>query len=509
MNKGRLKEIIKIIKKNNLINDRSPKTVRTTLEELGPTFIKIGQILSTRVDLFDEEYIVELSKLRSNVKEIDFKDIQNILFEAYGNYTSIFSYVEERPIGSASIAQVHKAKLVDGQDVVLKIKRPGVDQEIVEDFELLKEAINVLHLNTLVKVIDMDLLIDELYKSTLEELDFNLEIKNIIEFSNNNSNISTICAPFVIDALSKENILVMEYIDGIYVNEVEKLQEEGYKPKTIAKELCSNYIKQAIEDGLFHADPHSDNILVRNDSIVFIDWGMVGRLSSKNKELLDKCIEYIVLEDYDSVADVLVNMSRVNGELDKNKLVEGISSIISKYANLGLENIYFREFTIEALNLLRDNNLVLNYDITMLLRGICIIESVIKKLDSSISLMSVFEDRIIVKRGLNKNYKEIGKKIVKTTNSIADIPVELDSFIKKVNDKDFKFKFELSDSRNHVDKLENLVHEVILGFIDGCLIVGFSIIEMPDIKLLFLIAIIFISGLLGVKMILDLVHHGY
>ena len=137
MNKGRLKQIISIIKKNNLINDRSPENLRKTLEDLGPTFIKMGQILSTRVDSLSEEYVEELSKLRKNVKELDFKTIESILFEGYGNYKSVFSYVEEKPIGSASIAQVHRARLLDGQDVVLKIKRPGVDQEIVEDFELL------------------------------------------------------------------------------------------------------------------------------------------------------------------------------------------------------------------------------------------------------------------------------------------------------------------------------------------------------------------------------------
>ena len=130
---------------------------------------------------------------------------------------------------------------------------------------------------------DLDSLVDELYKSTLNELDFNLELKNIIEFSNNNRDISTVGVPFVIDKLSRDNILVMEYIDGIYIDEVDKLTKEGYKPKTIARELCSNYIKQAIEDGLFHADPHSDNILVSEDSIIFIDWGMIGRLSNKNK----------------------------------------------------------------------------------------------------------------------------------------------------------------------------------------------------------------------------------
>ena len=509
MNKGRLKQIISIIKKNNLINDRSPENLRKTLEELGPTFIKMGQILSTRVDLLGEEYITELSKLRSNVKELDFQTIQNILFEAYGNYNSVFSYVEERPIGSASIAQVHKARLKDGDEVVLKIKRPGVDEEIVEDFELIKEVVKTLHLNNIFKVMDLNSLIDELYKSTLNELNFNLELRNIIEFSNNNTNVSTICAPYVIDSLSKDNILVMEHINGIYINEVDKLKKEGYKPKTIAKELCSNYIKQALEDGLFHADPHPDNIIVRDDSIVFIDWGMVGRLSNKNKELLDKCIEYIVMEDYVSVSNVLVNMSKVTGEIDKNNLVSDIETILSKYANLGLDNIVVSEFAKEVFKLLRNNNLVLDYEVTMLIRGICIIESVIKKLDPSTNLMSVLENRIIVKKGFNKDVKKVTKKIVQTTNSMANIPIEVDSFIKKVNDKDFKFKFELSDSKNHVDKLENLVHEIVLGFIDGCLIVAFSIVDIPEMKLVFFVAIVFISCILGIKMLIDLIHHGY
>ena len=202
-------------------------------------------------------------------------------------------------------------------------------------------------------------------------------------------------------------------------------------------------------------------------------------------------------------------MSRVVGELDKNNLVNDVEAILSKYANLGLDNIVVTEFAKEAFKLLRDNNLVLNNDITMLVRGICIIESVIKKLDPSTSLMSVLENRIIVKKGFNKDIKKVTKKVAQTTNSLANIPVELDSFIKKVNDKDFKFKFELSDSKKHVDKLENLVHEIVLGFIDGCLIVAFSIVDIPEMKLVFFVAIVFISCILGIKMLIDLIHHGY
>ena len=509
MNKGRLKKIINTINKNKLLNDRSPENLRRTLEELGPTFIKIGQILSTRVDLFDDKYIEELSKLRSNVNELDFNIIQNILYENYGNYSSVFSYVEEKPIGSASIAQVHKAKLLSGEDVVLKIKRPGVEEEIKEDFELLKECIKVLHLNNLIKVMDINLLVEELYNSTLKELDFKLELKNIIEFSNNNNDINTISTPYVIDSLSSDNILVMEYIDGIYINEVDKLVSQGYKPKTIVKELSASYIKQALDDGMFHADPHPDNIVIRDDSIVFIDWGMVGRLNEENKKLLSDCVEYIVMEDYASVTDILINMCSINGEFNRSSLVDDISFILKRYANLGLDNISVREFALEMFNLLRKNNLVLNYEITMLIRGICIIEAVIKKLDPTASLMGVLENKLYDGKQIKKDFKKVGKKIVQTTSSIPSIFIELDNLIKKMNDKDFKFKFEMSESRKHVDKIENLVHEIILGFLDGCLIIAFSMIDIPEMKLIFLVAIVFISAILSVKMLIDIIHHGY
>ena len=511
MNKSRLKEIIDIVKENKILTDRSPENIRKTLEELGPTFIKIGQILSTRVDLLGEEYISELSKLRNNIEPLDFNIIKEILNDTYGNYKTIFSYVEETPIGSASIAEVHKAKLINGKEVVLKIKRPNIGEEMKQDFELFKECINLLHLNSIIKVIDLELLVDEIYKTTLEELDFIKEKENIIEFSNNNKDNVIINAPFVIEKLSRDNILVMKYVIGVPINEIEKLTNLGFNLKTIAKELSSNYVKQALTDGMFHADPHPDNILVNKDTIVYIDWGMVGRLSNKNKELLNECAMAILTEDYDTVSDILIKMSTHTKEIDKERLVNDVTNILDKYSNCNLENISISEFAKEMFNLLRNNYLILNYDITMLIRGIGIIESVIKKLDSSINLIKVFESSLISNEKMIdlEKYKKIGRKIAKSTNSLVDIPIETEKIIKKINNEELKLKFELSDSKKHVDKIENLIHEIVLGFIDGCLIVGFSIVEIQDMKIIFLIAIIIISVMLGIMMLLDLIHHGY
>ena len=214
-NKNRLIEIISIIKINNLVDDRSPKNLRKTIEDLGPTFIKIGQILSTRVDLIPNEYAKELSKLRGNVTPLPYPQIEKILKKEYKNLDNIFVHIYEKPIGSASIAQVHKARLKDKRTVVLKIRRPNIEEEIKQDIELLKQATKILHLNHFIKIMDLDKVLDELYTTTMMELDFSKEKENMLFFENHNKDIPYISSPKVIEELSTKNILVMEYIDGI------------------------------------------------------------------------------------------------------------------------------------------------------------------------------------------------------------------------------------------------------------------------------------------------------
>ena len=326
-NKNRLIEIISIIKINNLVDDRSPKNLRKTIEDLGPTFIKIGQILSTRVDLIPNEYAKELSKLRGNVTPLPYPQIEKILKKEYKNLDNIFVHIYEKPIGSASIAQVHKARLKDKRTVVLKIRRPNIEEEIKQDIELLKQATKILHLNHFIKIMDLDKVLDELYTTTMMELDFSKEKENMLFFENHNKDIPYISSPKVIEELSTKNILVMEYIDGIMISNIEKLDNENYDKSLIAKELSKNYIKQALEDGMFHADPHPDNITIYNDKIYFLDWGMVGTLSKLNRALLNKCMKAIITEDYQEVANCLLSMSIKKDETDYQKLVDNIKEI--------------------------------------------------------------------------------------------------------------------------------------------------------------------------------------
>ena len=267
--KDRLKEIIKVLSDNNITEGMNPKKLCKILEELGPTFIKIGQILSTRVDLLSDDYIQELSKLRSKVNPLEFSLIKQILNEAYGDVGKYFKSIDEVPIGSASIAQVHVAYLKSGEKVVIKIKRPNIDETFKTDIILLKEAVTYLHLNKFVKVMDLNLVLDDLYNTTLQELDFSNEVNNLIKFKDNNSNEENIDSPIVYTDLCRNNTIVMEYINGLMINEISKLKVKGYSLKNIALALSENYIKQALDDGFFQADPHPDNIMIRENKNIY------------------------------------------------------------------------------------------------------------------------------------------------------------------------------------------------------------------------------------------------
>ena len=485
--KDRLKEIIKVLNENNITEGMNPKKLCKILEELGPTFIKIGQILSTRIDLLPEDYIQELSKLRSKVLPLDFNIIKQILIDSYGNIDEYFKSIDEVPIGSASIAQVHVAYLKSGEKVVIKIKRPNVDETFKTDIRLLKEAVTYLHLNKFVKVMDLNLVLDDLYNTTLQELDFSNEVKNLIKFKDNNCNEENIDSPIVYTDLCTNNTIVMEYIDGLMINEISKLKVKGYSLKNIALALSENYIKQALDDGFFQADPHPDNI--------------------------KKCMKAIIFSDYNEVARILIDMSTPKGEVDHLSLVNDIKNILLNFGSTALNDIDVTKFIKEMFLMLQKNKLVLDNDVTMLIRGISIIEGVLEEIDPNINLVEVLTNKI-EKDNLKEissldNIKKISKNVINSADGLVKLPGEVSNLITSINNGEIKFKVEFSDSKNHIDKLEKLLHELIIAFIDGILIVCFCFSQPGRQKVILFFGIVILSVWLIIKMLYDHIHKGY
>ena len=245
----RLKEITSVLHKHEISRGVTPEKLRLILEELGPTYIKLGQIASMHSDILPKKYCDELMRLRSEVAPMPFEKVQEVLEEAYGcPYTEVFEQIGPIPQGSASIAQVHRAVLKTGEKVVVKVQRKGIYDIMSRDIGLLHKAVRLLPPISMKGLVDLDMVLDELWTVTQEEMNFLIEAANMEEFSRKNEDIAFVGTPALFKEYTTTHVLVMEYIDGFGIHEKERLLEEGYDLKEIGTKLVDNYIKQVMDD---------------------------------------------------------------------------------------------------------------------------------------------------------------------------------------------------------------------------------------------------------------------
>lgn len=511
--KIRFKEIVSILKDSDLISGITPEKLCNTISKLGPMYIKLGQIMSSRYDLLPKEYCDALSNLRAKVTPMSFEEVMQILNEEYGDTSNIFQSISKTCIGSASIAQVHKAKLKSGEDVVIKVQRKNVYETMSMDVKLLKKAIRLLHLNLIIKTINLANIIDEIYYTAKEEMNFQIEANHLEEFKDNNIDIAYVDVPKVYNNLVTKKVLVMENIEGINLDDKEKLMSQGYDIEEIGLKLANNYIKQALDDGFFHADPHPDNIFIRNGKIVFLDLGMMGRISSRNKMLLKNAMKAIVQNNVSELEHILLSISTTKESVNHIKLRTGIQKILDRNANEDIKNINIIEFINSVNSLLKENNILLDKNITLLVRGICVIEGTLEGISPNINLLMVFNNKI-KEDSFNEVFsKEMlmntGKNFVTGVNSLSMIPNELLNFIKDINRGETKIDIEMANSQKQVDKLEKMLHQLVIGLLDAAILLGASMVNNQILRYVYLVFAVIFTIWLFVQMAKDHFHKGY
>ena len=297
--KGRLKEILAVLKRHHITQGIQPDKLCAILEDLGPTYVKLGQIMSMRSDLIPEKYCKQLSRLRTDVKPLPFDVILEVLEQELGeDPDTAFQEIDSRPLGSASIAQVHEAVLKTGEHVVLKVQRPGIKETMAQDIALMKKAAGLLNFAVGTgDLIDFRGIIDEMWETTKEEMDFFKEAEHLELFYENQKDIQYVTCPKVYRQYSSYRLLVMSYVDGIQIDQISQLEELGYDMSEIGKKAAENYCKQILEDGFFHADPHPGNLWIAGGQIAWLDLGMAGHLSDHYKAILKRAISAILKND--------------------------------------------------------------------------------------------------------------------------------------------------------------------------------------------------------------------
>ena len=317
MQTARGREIAAILLKYHAERGISPEKLRLILQDLGPTFIKLGQIFSTRTDVLPAAYCEELAKLRADVDPMPFDVVKKAVEDALGKpITEAFAEFQEKPLGAASIAQAHLAKLPDGQQVVVKVQRPGIGATMGEDIALLRKGAGVMRLTGLDQTVDLNMVLDEMWATAQEEMDFRQEARNLAEFAEKNGNIRCIACPKVYPELCCQTLLTMEYIAGYSLLDQQTLVQEGYDLKDIGDKLADNYVKQIVQDGFFHADPHPGNIRIREGQIVWLDMGMMGRITERDRKLMREAITAVSSHDVESLRRIVMAMGRITGPVD-------------------------------------------------------------------------------------------------------------------------------------------------------------------------------------------------
>lgn len=450
----------------------------------------MGQILSSRDDLIPKEFCNEFQKLKHSVKPMPYETVEEILTREYDCPPSeIYQEINKIPVGSASIAQVHKAVLKTGEVVAIKVRRENIEELMERDARLLKKVISLLHLNKIFgDIINLTQVIDEMYDRAKEEMNFHTEKNHIEEFRENNKELVYLKPLKVFNKYSTNNILVMEYIDGFNISDTEELKKAGYDMDEIAEKLTHNYLKQAIDDGFYHADPHSDNIKVVEGKIAYLDFGMMGRLSKRNRNLLEKCIIAIVKNDINEVAHILTLLDTSNNTPDYMQLKNDIRKVLDKNKTTEIINIDIKEFVTEMFILLRQNEITLPKEITMLIRGIVVLEGTLEKISPNINLINVLEKKVEPQDVLldKEKVSSFALSTVKSGANLLLLPSEALTTLKGINNGELRFNIELTDSKHQIDRIEKIVHLVIVSALDVAFIIGTSQIVKAENTLPFI-----------------------
>ena len=365
----RLKEITSVLHKYGITRGITPQKLRMILEDLGPTYIKIGQIMSLHSDILPKRYCDELMCLRSEVTPMEFPEVKEVIEQAYGcSWNEIFAFISDTPLGSASIAQVHRAELLSGEQVVIKVQRTGIYEIMARDIGLLRKAVKLMPPISLKGMADFDQVLDELWNVTREEMNFLTEASNMEEFARRNADVVYVRTPKLYQEYTTMHVLVMEYIEGPAIDDKEKLLAGGYDLEEIGIKLIDNYIKQVMEDGFFHADPHPGNVKIQDGKIVWIDMGMMGRLTERDKELIGKAIRGIAENDIGMIQEAVMALGEFKEKPDQSVLYEDISELMSKYGSLDMGEIDVAEVMMDLMEVMKENKIRMPHGLTMLAR---------------------------------------------------------------------------------------------------------------------------------------------
>ncbi len=483
-----LRNLIRGRKKSSTALDKKQLTLdrwerlRLVMEELGPTYIKLGQLLSNRPDFIPDGLIKELEKLLDEVPPFSVEAAKSIVESELGKpLNELFVYFDEKPIGSASIGQVHRARLITGEDVVVKIQRPNARRQIMSDLVLIKEFVKLTE-GYFVKagIINPREIIDAFSKSLQNELDYNLEVRHLQQFRRLYKGMKKFYIPKPFQAYSTQQVITIEFVSGCKVSDVPTLLSWGLNPGDIAKAGLEIYLKQIFELGIYHADPHPGNVFIKpNGSITLIDFGMVGKIMQSQRFAFAGVFINMANMDAKGMA---VNLRRlaVDHEIEDMRAFEyDLNDLIQDYIVLDYGEMTIRDFTARLQKIAYKYKLQIPGNIFLIFRSLAILEGMAKSLDPSLDVLASIKPygvKLLTEQYSLRNVSnEFRNTFVQIFTLLNNLPFELREIVKMVRKGRIVFNMKVHGFDLMIKQVHYAANRLVMGLIIGSLIIAASI----------------------------------
>jgi len=495
--------------------------VRVVLEELGPTFIKMGQILSTRPDLLPVEFIQELPKLQdevppfpfSGVKETIEKDLQKPLGQ-------LFLHFDERPLAAASIGQVHRARTIGGDEVVVKVQRPNIHRTIEVDLEIMMHLAGLMENHLEGWNIQRPTKIVEEFARTLEkELDFGLEAAYMERFARQFTDDQTVYIPKVFRETTRTRVLTMEWINGIKASDIDRLEKEGLDRCKIARQGYALIMKQIFVHGFFHADPHPGNIFILPDNVIcYIDFGMMGRIDLSSRENFSDLVLSIVHQDEVEASNAILRLAVSDGEPDRHSLEGDVAEFIDRHFYRPLKELELGKLLYQLLEMVARHHLRISPNLFMMIKALSIVEGLGRTLDPDFDIIEQ-AGPIVRQIQIDRLHpRRIAKEMAGTGTDLLtllkEIPGEIREIFRLTREGKIKMEFEHRGLDPMLFTHDRISNRIAFAIVLASLVIGSGLIVLSgipprwhEIPVIGLIGFI-VAGLMGFWLLISILRSG-
>jgi len=477
---------------------------RLAFEQLGPTFVKLGQMLSTREDLLPPAWTTELARLHSDVAPIPFDDLLPQIEQALGRSPfEVFAHVEREPHAAASIAQIHRAKLASGTPVVLKIRRPGIEAKIDADLRLLDRLAHLIEREMPeVRRYRPVQVVGQLRGSLERELDLAVEARNTERFARNFADDLDILVPRVYLEWTSNTMIVQEHIVGIRGNDLAAIDSAGLDRKVLAARGVDAVLKMILVDGFFHADPHPGNVMYLPDNrIALIDFGMVGRLSPARRRQIIDLLAGLAGHDEEAMLEVLLDW-RGDEFVDEARLAADLGEFAFDYADMQLKDLKIRVLLHRVSAILREHSIVLPSDLTLLFKALITLEGLGHQYDPEFRLIERVKP--FIDRAMRERYQpvETARRAQQTLSDlfglVTSMPRDLARLVKDARHGRMRVDLDLKRLDRFGDRLHSAMDRATIGIMTASLVVGSSIVmTIAEGPRLFGVSLLTYCGLVG------------